>query len=112
MTKIVDFNVQKYQELALKSIEEIHARGKIPIIAGGTNYYIEALLFEQSQKVSNDIISQIHKEGCEHQVIYDDHFKSVKTKIDEKFHEAISDFWKFIPPDDKAAIEDKYAEVS
>ena len=41
-----DFNVQKYLELATNTIEAIQARGKLPIVVGSTNYYIEALLFE------------------------------------------------------------------
>jgi tRNA dimethylallyltransferase len=33
------------QEEALKVIEEIKARGRIPILVGGTHYYTQALLF-------------------------------------------------------------------
>lgn len=43
-----DFNVNKYREMALKAIEDIHGRGKVPIVVGGTNYYIESLVYEQS----------------------------------------------------------------
>jgi tRNA dimethylallyltransferase len=46
MEKITDFNVQKYQALAIQVIQDIHKRGKLPIVVGGTNYYIESLLFE------------------------------------------------------------------
>ena len=45
MTSTVDFNVQKYQKMAQKTIEEVMSRGHIPIVVGGTNYYIESLLF-------------------------------------------------------------------
>ena len=45
MEEVADFNVQKYNALALKVIEDIHNRGKTPVIVGGTNYYIESLLF-------------------------------------------------------------------
>ena len=44
---VIDFNVQKYRELALQSIKEIHSQGRIPVVCGGTNYYIESLMFEQ-----------------------------------------------------------------
>jgi tRNA A37 N6-isopentenylltransferase MiaA len=30
----------------MKSIEEIKMRGKVPIVVGGTNYYIEPLLYD------------------------------------------------------------------
>ena len=42
----MDFNIQNYRHEALKAINDIKSRGKLPIVCGGTNYYIEALLFE------------------------------------------------------------------
>jgi tRNA dimethylallyltransferase len=45
--KTKDFNVNKYLSLALPVIQDIHSRGKTPIVVGGTNYYIEGLLFEK-----------------------------------------------------------------
>mgnify|MGYP000136416279 FL=1 len=39
-----EFNVVKFQEYAQKYLNEIYAHGKIPIIAGGTGFYIQALL--------------------------------------------------------------------
>lgn len=41
-----DFNVVKFKEYAKKYMEEIYAAGKIPIIAGGTGFYIQALLYD------------------------------------------------------------------
>lgn len=40
-----EFNVVLFQKLAWKAIEEITGRGHIPIIAGGTGFYIQALLY-------------------------------------------------------------------
>lgn len=40
------FTVAEYVELARKAIADIHARGKLPIISGGTGFYINALLGE------------------------------------------------------------------
>lgn len=39
-----DFNVVKFKQLALTYMEEIYAKGKIPIIVGGTGFYIQAIL--------------------------------------------------------------------
>lgn len=39
-----EFNVVKYKELATKYIEEIFAKGKQPIIVGGTGLYISSLI--------------------------------------------------------------------
>lgn len=39
-----EFHVVKFQEYAQKYLNEIYAHEKIPIIAGGTGFYIQALL--------------------------------------------------------------------
>lgn len=41
----VEFNVMLFQKLAQKYIKEIIEKGKIPIIAGGTGFYIQAVLY-------------------------------------------------------------------
>ncbi len=40
-----EFNVVKFKEYAGKCMEEIYAKGKIPIIVGGTGFYIQAVLY-------------------------------------------------------------------
>jgi len=39
-----DFSVAAYQRLARESIREISARGRLPVLAGGTGLYIRAVL--------------------------------------------------------------------
>lgn len=39
-----EFNVVVFQRLAKQAMEEIYAAGNIPIIAGGTGFYIQALV--------------------------------------------------------------------
>ncbi len=39
-----EFNVTIFKELAKKCIDDITTRGKIPILAGGTGFYIQAVL--------------------------------------------------------------------
>lgn len=39
-------NVFTFQKLARECIEDIHSRGKVPVIAGGTGFYIQALLYQ------------------------------------------------------------------
>ncbi len=39
-----DFHVRRFQELALEAMEEIYQAGRLPIITGGTGFYIQALL--------------------------------------------------------------------
>jgi tRNA dimethylallyltransferase len=38
------FSVVEYKKLAIEKIEGIHARGKIPIVVGGTGLYVNALV--------------------------------------------------------------------
>ncbi len=64
-----DFHVVKFQELAKNAIEEINNHGKIPIVVGGTGFYIQALLydidFREEDKQSIDMKYQdiLEKEG-------------------------------------------------
>lgn len=43
-----EFNVYIFQKLAKQAMQEILDRGNIPIIAGGTGFYIQALLYDIS----------------------------------------------------------------
>ncbi|MBQ2250159.1 MAG: tRNA (adenosine(37)-N6)-dimethylallyltransferase MiaA [Lachnospiraceae bacterium] len=40
------FNVVTFQELAKEAMKKIYANGHIPIVAGGTGFYIQALLYD------------------------------------------------------------------
>lgn len=39
-------NVIAFRDLALAAVEDIRSRGNVPIITGGTGFYIDSLLFE------------------------------------------------------------------
>ena len=41
-----EFHVVRFQELAKQALKEIYAKGKIPIVVGGTGFYIQALLYD------------------------------------------------------------------
>ena len=41
-----EFNVVVFQKLARKAAEEIYGRGHIPVLVGGTGFYIQALLYD------------------------------------------------------------------
>jgi len=38
------FTVAQYQKLALKAIKQTHARGKLPILVGGSAFYVYAVI--------------------------------------------------------------------
>lgn len=68
-----EFNVTVFQKLAKAAVEEIYSRGNIPIVAGGTGFYIQALLndidfTENGEDTSiRDELEAIAKEkGAEH----------------------------------------------
>ncbi len=79
-----NFSVAEWQEIAKTRIEEIRMRGKIPIIAGGTGLYIEALLypFSFADATKNEAIRNELKTKAENlgeQCLYDE-----LKKIDEE----------------------------
>lgn len=41
-----EFNVVRFQQLAKEALTGIYARGHIPIVVGGTGFYIQALLYD------------------------------------------------------------------
>ncbi len=40
------FNIATFKELADKAIDDIYSRGKLPIITGGTGFYIQSVLYD------------------------------------------------------------------
>ena len=42
----VDFNVVLFQKYAKEAMEQIYAKGKIPILVGGTGFYIQSVLYD------------------------------------------------------------------
>lgn len=41
-----EFHVARFQEMAKRTVREIYTRGRIPILVGGTGFYIQALLYD------------------------------------------------------------------
>lgn len=41
-----EFSVVQYQKLARQAISDIHSRGKLPVISGGTGLYLNSILYE------------------------------------------------------------------
>ncbi|WP_102692585.1 tRNA (adenosine(37)-N6)-dimethylallyltransferase MiaA [Rummeliibacillus pycnus] len=59
------FSVAEYQKLVRDKIDEIQAKGKIPIIVGGTGLYIQAVLFDfrfTEEKIEHTIRDAYYKE--------------------------------------------------
>lgn len=69
-----DFNVASFKELAQKAISEITSQGKIPIVAGGTGFYIQALLYDidfseslgENPEYRNFLLTEYREKGPEY----------------------------------------------
>ncbi len=67
-----EFNIVIFQKMAKAALEEIYANGQIPIIAGGTGFYIQALLYDinfENQDCNEEYRAELEKiakeEGAE-----------------------------------------------
>ena len=52
-----EFNVVKFKNMALEAMKEIYDNGHIPIITGGTGFYIQAVLYDIDFKDNDDDMS-------------------------------------------------------
>ncbi len=86
-----DYNVFLFQKMAKEALKEIYAKGKIPILAGGTGFYIQALLydidFNESAGEKSDIRNRLEEEAATKgsEFIYD-RLKEVDPKSCEIIH--------------------------
>lgn len=65
------FNVVKFQQYARKYMQEIYGHGKIPILVGGTGFYIQAVLYdidftenEENTPLRNELEQFAQKKGA------------------------------------------------
>ncbi|XP_065183715.1 tRNA dimethylallyltransferase-like [Sycon ciliatum] len=56
------YDVVKFRDTALSTISDILDRGKVPIIVGGTNYYIESLIWETLMPESSAVDQEMKVE--------------------------------------------------
>lgn len=86
-----EFNVVKFKEYANYYMEQIYKKGKIPILVGGTGFYIQAVLndvdFEKNQE-DNSIRENLTKFANENGAkALHDKLKAVDPKSAENIHE-------------------------
>ncbi|MDE5939063.1 MAG: tRNA (adenosine(37)-N6)-dimethylallyltransferase MiaA [Lachnospiraceae bacterium] len=67
-----EFNVVVFQKLAKQAAEEIYSRGHIPILVGGTGFYIQALVYDidftendEDNALRQSLEEQARREGAE-----------------------------------------------
>ena len=86
-----DFNIVLFQQLAKKSMEEIYSKGRIPILVGGTGFYIQAITrdidftqSEQDDSYRKELESLAAEKGSS---FLHDMLTSVDPKSAEDIHE-------------------------
>lgn len=86
-----EFHVVRFQEYARKYMEEIYAQGRIPIVVGGTGFYIQALLYnidftkEQENKEYRAYLEKIASEQGGH--ILHEMLKEADPEAARQIHE-------------------------
>lgn len=85
------FSAGNFVKLADECITEIHARGKLPIVVGGTYFYLRALQngMYQTPVIANEVIEQIEKEYFEEEAINTEKMHSDLKEKDPISAEAI-----------------------
>jgi tRNA dimethylallyltransferase len=58
-----NFTVTEYRSLLYKTVEEVRARGRLPILVGGSGFYLHALLFPPQAAIPDVDISELYPEG-------------------------------------------------
>ncbi len=88
------FNVTRFQQMAKAAMEEIYAEGKVPILVGGTGFYIQAVVYDVNF-TDNDA---------------DSSYRTMLEKLaEEKGSEYLHDMLKAVDP--KAAEEIHFNNV-
>lgn len=84
-----EFHIVKFQQMAKKAMEDIYSRGKIPILVGGTGFYIQA--------VTKDIdFTEAQQEN--------DYRKELEALAEEKGGEHLHEMLRMVDPVSADAI--------
>jgi len=85
-----EFHVVGFQKLAKKAMEEIYAKGKLPILVGGTGFYLQSILYdidftenEGNTAIRRELEELAEKEGAE---VLHEMLKKADPKGAEQIH--------------------------
>lgn len=85
------FSVAQYKDMAMKCIEDILSRGKVPIVVGGTGLYINSITeevnYNEKAEENSEIRSELEKEAMQYgnQKLYDE-LKKIDPEASKKIH--------------------------
>ena len=97
VTPDVQFTVADFLKMADEKCEEIYTRGKLPVVVGGTGFYIRSFLFglpetpESDENLRNQLKSRIETEGNE--ILYKE-LQSVDPESASKIH--VNDAYRIV----------------
>lgn len=86
-----EFSVIDFQKCARKLISEINQRGKLPVLVGGTNYYVQSVIFDDFliENVNCDSVDQsndlMNSSELKSENLYEE-LKKVDPEMAEKLH--------------------------
>lgn len=85
-----EFHIVRFQQMAKAAMEEIYAKGKIPILVGGTGFYIQAITrdidftqAEQEDAYRAELEALAKEKGAEY---LHEELKKVDSKAAEEIH--------------------------
>ncbi len=85
-----EFNIVRFQTMAKEAMDEIYAKGKIPILVGGTGFYIQSLLYDIEFKEEEEANTELRDE--------------LQRFADEFGKEALHERLKAVDPESAEAI--------
>ncbi len=85
-----EFNIVRFQTMAKEAMEEIYAKGKIPILVGGTGFYIQSLLYDIEFKEEEEVNTSLRE--------------SFQQYVEEFGKEALHERLKAVDPESAEAI--------
>ncbi|PVY94185.1 tRNA dimethylallyltransferase [Ezakiella coagulans] len=85
-----NYSVKEYREDAFNIINELHAKNKIPIVCGGTGFYINSLIYDMNldDNSQDDFVREKIYEMYEEKGI--DHIRDALFYIDKKSFDRIN----------------------
>lgn len=84
-----EFNVTRFQAMAKEAMDGIYARGHVPIIAGGTGFYIQALIYDIDFKENDDSTAMREELESLGEEKGNEHLHDILREIDPESAEAI-----------------------
>lgn len=86
-----DFNIYQFKKMANEALEEIYSRGRIPMLVGGTGFYIQAVLkdvdFSEEEPNSAYREELWHIADTEGESVLHDMLRKVDPKAAEAIHQ-------------------------